>query len=216
MNLLQKTAFTWLEPATPAERRTLARLEEIERILAEEPAAETEQAAGTAEIDQRGALEAEAAKIRKGMAKAAQWRITVTTASVLAMAKREAYMQDAYTFYREMFPPRDEGDDTEPTMAENIQRNFVWTTLRIWATARALTAGIEERQISRLDLDSDDGWKEIGRPEWLDSPGAFLEQIPDTLAGAWDRFMQEVNPGLMEEGEPDDQKKRYGGASATK
>ena len=215
MNLLQQTAFTWLEPATPAERRTLARLEEIEQILAEEPAATPDEAAGNAEIDARAALEHEAKKIRQTLGKAAQWRITVTTASVMAMAKREAYMQEAYAFYREIYPERKE-DDPEPTVAEWKQRNFVFTTLGVWATARALTVKIEERQISRLDLDSDDGWKEIKRPEWLDSPGAFVEQIPDTLAGAWDRFMHEVNPGLADETEPDDQKKRYGGASATK
>lgn len=210
MNLLRRTAFTWLEPASPAERRALARLDEIRAILKEtpEPAAEPGDDPGTA-----AALAAEAAKIEKSMAKAGQWRITVTTANVLAMAQREAYMREAHAWYREHF---DEKDADDLTPAEIFERNFVFNTLRTWAMARALTVGIEERQISRLDLDNDAGWKGIGRPDWLETPAGFLGQIPDQLADAWHRAMLEVNPGIFDGAEPDDEKKRYGGASATK
>lgn len=209
MNLLRQTAFTWLEPATPAERRALARLDEIRAILTETPTPD----AAAEDTTAAAALEAEAGKIEKNLAKAAQWRITVTTANVLAMAKREAYMREAHAWYRDQF---DETDPAELSQAELFQRNFVFSTLRTWAMARALTVGIEERQVSRLDLDNDAGWKEIGRPEWLETPDGFLGQIPDQLADAWHRAMMEVNPGIFETSEPDEEKKRYGGASATR
>lgn len=186
-SLIKTATATWTEPAAPEDRRRLAVLRELESAAGEEadPAAEEQ-----------------IAKLRAEMGKAEQIRITVQTATVLAMAQHKRRIRAAVDYLRE-------------SMEENDPEFWIlYGALRVWAAAAVTFAGMETRTAPRWDLNASK-WKKADPPAWLEDPKIFLETMPELMVGALDEAIESANPGIFAVGAADEETKKNGGASAS-
>lgn len=186
-SLIKTATATWTEPAAPEDRRRLAVLRELESAAGEEadPAAEEQ-----------------IARIREEIGTAEQIRITVKTATVLAMAQHKRRIREAVDYLRETM------EDSDPEFW------ILYGALRVWAAAAVTFAGMEARTVPRWKMDGAK-WKKTDPPAWLDDPALFLETMPELMVGALDEAIEAANPGIFVVGQVDDETKKNGGASAS-
>lgn len=187
-SLIKTATATWTEPAAPETRRRLRLLRDLEERAGEE--------ADPAQQEQIDLL-------RKEIGQAEQIRITVRTATVIDVARQRQKIREALQYLEETL------EDGDPLFG------VLFGALRVWAAAAIIVSEIESRTAPRWDLDAGK-WKKQARPDWLESPAAFVETVPDLLVAALDEAIEAANPGIFgAPSEPDDETKKNGGASAS-